>query len=101
MAKQVDFAAPKGYVEPARPQPAAAPTMADKLKIDLHNYSPGSSRPPSATGANAGTDGGAEFESFKGAGQTLGGRKTKGKGLKNSTKKIEEVDPASRIIRTE
>ena len=37
-------------------------------------------------------------EVFKGSGQTLGGRKTKGKGL---AKPIERVDDTSKITRTE
>lgn len=69
--------------------------MASKLKIDLNSTTPGSSRPSSAVGtADTG-----DFESFKGLGQTLNGRKTKGKG--KSVRKIEEVDASSKIIRTE
>lgn len=83
--------------------------MATKLKIDVNSSTPGSSRPSSSLGQNAasGTTGGLgvgagaadSWESFKGAGQTLAGRKTKGKG--KSVRKIEEVDPDSKIIRTE
>lgn len=38
------------------------------------------------------------MEVFSGTGQSLSGRKVKGKGL---AKKIEEVDASSRIIRNE
>jgi ubiquitin fusion degradation protein 1 len=96
---EVDFAPPKGYVEPVRPDRPAAPTMAEKLKIDVNSSTPGSSRPGSAMGTNVITNDGGDFEAFKGAGQTLNGRKTKGKG--KSARKVEEVDPASKIIRTD
>jgi ubiquitin fusion degradation protein 1 len=105
---EVDFAPPVGYVEPERPKAAPLPTMADKLKIDLNSHSPGSSRPGSSmAGAFAGTStgqtavskGGDHWESFKGKGETLSGRKTKGKGI--SHRKVEEVADGSKIIRTE
>ncbi|KDQ61035.1 hypothetical protein JAAARDRAFT_152021 [Jaapia argillacea MUCL 33604] len=108
---EVDFAPPLGYVEPERPKPAPAATMASKLKIDLNAGSPGSSRPGSSLGgafaegvggAAAGvavTKGGEDWESFKGRGETLGGRKTKGKGV--SHRKVEAVPEGSKIIRTE
>lgn len=95
---EVDFAAPKGYVEPVRPTPAPAPTMASRLKIDLNASTPGSSRPGSSLGggAPAGADG---WEHFKGRGETLGGRRTKGKGV--SVKKAEAVAAESKINRTD
>jgi ubiquitin fusion degradation protein 1 len=93
---EVDFAAPLGYVEPERPKAAPPPTMASKLKIDLNSSSPGSSRPGSSLGVVS-KDGDA-WESFKGKGETLGGRKTKGKGI--SHRKPEEVGEDSKIIRT-
>lgn len=93
----MDFAAPKGYVEPPRPAPAPVETMATKLKIDVSSSTPGSSRPGSALGAAPAPD--SDFEAFKGSGQTLGGRKTKGKGT--SVRKIAPVDPDSLIYRTE
>ncbi|TFK30019.1 UFD1-domain-containing protein [Coprinopsis marcescibilis] len=105
---EVDFAAPVGYVEPERPKPQAPATMASKLKIDLNSHSPGSSRPGSSlSGGFAGTStgqtvlskGGDHWESFKGKGETLGGRKTKGKGI--SHRKVEAVPEGSKIIRTE
>lgn len=40
-----------------------------------------------------------DFEAFKGSGQTLNGRKTKGKGT--SVRKITPVDQDSLIYRTE
>lgn len=98
---QVDFATPKGYVEPERPKPAPVPTMADKLKIDINSTTAaGSTRPASAASSreNAGSEAGGAFESFKGMGNTLGGRITKGKG---KARKIEEVDKDSKITRTE
>ncbi|CAE6434029.1 unnamed protein product [Rhizoctonia solani] len=101
---EVDFATPKGYVEPVRTPAAPPPTMAEKLKIDLNGSTPGSSRPGSSLGiagtpAGPSTDTPGGFDPFKGAGQTLAGRKTKGKG--KSVRKIEEVDPSSTIIRTD
>jgi len=106
---EVDFAAPKGYVEPERPKVAPPATMASKLKIDLDQQTPGSSRPsssqsgtfvgPSRTGGTSLSKDGDTWESFKGKGQTLEGRKTKGRGI--SHRKVEEVATDSRIIRTE
>ncbi|KAJ8078876.1 ubiquitin fusion degradation protein [Marasmius tenuissimus] len=105
---EVDFAAPVGYVEPERPKAAPPPTMAEKLKIDLNSHSPGSSRPGSAlsggfAGASTGqtnvSKGGDQWESFKGKGETLAGRKTKGKGI--SHRRVEEVASDSKIIRTD
>ncbi|CAE6426055.1 unnamed protein product [Rhizoctonia solani] len=101
---EVDFAAPKGYVEPVRTPAAPPPTMAEKLKIDLNGSTPGSSRPGSSLGiagpsAGPSADVSGGFDPFRGAGQTLSGRKTKGKG--KSVRKIEEVDSSSTIIRTD
>jgi len=80
--------------------------MASKLKIDLNSSSPGSSRPGSslsggfaAAGPSTVSKGGDQWESFKGKGETLGGRKTKGKGI--SVRKAEEVPEGSKIIRTD
>jgi ubiquitin fusion degradation protein 1 len=105
---EVDFAPPVGYVEPERPKAAPPATMASKLKIDLNSSSPGSSRPGSSlsggfagagpSGANV-SKGGDQWESFKGRGETLGGRKTKGKGITH--RKAEQVAEGSKIIRTE
>jgi ubiquitin fusion degradation protein 1 len=103
---EVDFAPPVGYVEPERPKAAPPATMASKLKIDLNSSTPGSSRPGSSmggTGAGAGgaivSKGGDQWESFKGKGETLGGRKTKGRGI--SHRGVEKVPEDSKIIRTE
>ncbi|KAJ4487847.1 ubiquitin fusion degradation protein UFD1-domain-containing protein [Lentinula aciculospora] len=104
----VDFAPPVGYVEPEKPKAAPPPTMASKLKIDLNSASPGSSRPGSSlSGGFAGTSSGQNvvskdgdaWESFKGKGETLAGRKTKGKGI--SHRKAEQVAEGSKIIRTD
>ena len=51
------------------------------------------SRPPGVS------KGGDQWEVFKGRGETLGGRKTKGRGV--SHRKVEEVAEGSKIIRTE
>ena len=103
---EVDFAPPVGYVEPERPKAAPPTTMASKLKIDLNSSSPGSSRPASSMSggfaAGNGTvvsKGGDQWESFKGKGETLSGRKTKGKGI--SHRKVEQVPEGSKILRTE
>ncbi|GFZ49841.1 hypothetical protein JCM24511_07244 [Saitozyma sp. JCM 24511] len=99
---EVDFETPVGYVEPPRPAPAPIPTMADKLKIDLGettSVSAGSSRPVSSLSNRPGGSGDSTpLESFTGVGQSLSGRKVKGKGL---AKKIEEVDPSSKINRND
>lgn len=104
---EVDFATPVGYVEPERPKPAPVSTMASKLNIDLNSSTPGSSRPSSALAGNfattsAGEPGihknGVNWEAFKGKGATVGGRKTKGKGI--SHRKPEEVSEDSKIFRT-
>lgn len=105
---EVDFAPPLGYVEPERLKAPAPATMAEKLKIDLNSSSPGSSRPGSSlsggfagasTGATAVSKGGDVWESFKGKGETLSGRKTKGKGI--SHRKVEQIAEGSKIIRTD
>ncbi|TFK76302.1 UFD1-domain-containing protein [Pluteus cervinus] len=105
---EVDFAAPVGYVEPERPKAPPPPTMADKLKIDLNSSSPGSSRPASSLGggftgtglgSTAVSKDGDHWESFKGKGETLSGRRTKGKGI--SHRKVEDAPQESKIIRTD
>ncbi|KAI5121659.1 hypothetical protein M0805_002735 [Coniferiporia weirii] len=105
---EVDFAAPVGYVEPERPKAAPPPTMASKLKIDLNSSTPGSSRPTSAlsgaftgtsTGETAVSKGGEKWESFKGKGETLNGRKTKGRGI--SQRGIESINEGSKVFRTD
>lgn len=105
---EVDFAPPVGYKEPERPKPPPPTTMASKLGIDLEGSTPGSSRPGSAlAGSFAGTSSrgitvskdGDKWESFKGKGQSLDGRKTKGKGI--SHRPAEQVAGDSKILRTE
>ncbi|KAJ9102629.1 hypothetical protein QFC19_004738 [Naganishia cerealis] len=100
---EVDFAAPKGYVEPTPAAPVPIATMADKLKIDINSVSSAvSTRPSSAASSRTGAPGPSPdttgFESFKGSGATLNGRRTKGKGL---AKHIQGVDKDSRIVRTD
>ncbi|KAH9946429.1 uncharacterized protein BXZ73DRAFT_95426 [Epithele typhae] len=104
---EVDFAAPLGYVEPERPKTTQA-TMASKLNIDVTSSTPGSSRPGSsmaggftggASRANAISKGGDNWESFKGKGETLTGRKTKGKGITHRA--AEQAPESSKIIRTD
>jgi len=103
---EVDFATPKGYVEPERPKAAPPSTMASKLNIDLNSSTPGSSRPSSSLGGGfttgkttAVSKGGDHWESFKGKGETLTGRKTKGKGISHRT--VEQVPEGSKISRTD
>lgn len=96
---EVDFETPVGYVEPPRPASAPVPTMADKLKIDLGETtlaSANGSRPDSSASMRTQGSGEQAQESFTGVGQSLSGRRVKGKGL---AKKIEEVDPSSKINR--
>jgi len=103
---EVDFAAPVGYVEPERPKAAPPTTMASKLNIDLNSHLPGASSSSlsggfagNSTGITAVSKDGDQWESFKGKGETLGGRKTKGKGI--SHRKVEQVPESSKIIRTD
>ncbi|KAL7424565.1 ubiquitin fusion degradation protein [Cryptotrichosporon argae] len=95
---EVDFATPVGYVEPPPRAPVAVPTMADKLKIDLGGTTVASdaSRPVSSLSVHTQGSGEGVLESFTGVGQSLTGKKVRGKGL---AKKIEEVDPSSKINR--
>ncbi|KAF8746114.1 hypothetical protein AX14_000169 [Amanita brunnescens Koide BX004] len=105
---EVDFAAPLGYVEPERPKAPPPATMASKLKIDLNSSSPGSSRPGSSlgggfaglsTGQTTMSKDGDQWESFKGKGETLSGRKTKGRGI--SYRPAEHVPDGSKIIKSD
>lgn len=103
---EVDFAPPKGYVEPApKPRPPP-PTMASKLNIDTNKVEVHSSRgstpsvggPSRADSTDAGpstapTAGG----SFRGSGQSLSGKKSKGR----KERTIEALDPHSMIRRTD
>jgi len=114
---EVDFAAPKGYVEPAPAPRAPPPSMASKLKIDATKTesvnASGSSTPGGpgvgAGGAGAGAgvrtpgrrgsssvgEGGAG--AFRGAGQSLSGKKSKGK----KERPVEALDPHSLVRRTD
>lgn len=100
---EVDFAPPKGYVEPT-PQPRAPPpTMASKLRIDQDKHDvilpAHGSVGRSLASASSKTVGVATKETgsvaapFKGMGQTLSGKKTKGK----KDKPITPLEPGSRI----
>lgn len=83
---EVDFAPPVGYVEPERKPREPAPTMASKMKINIGGTN--------EVGAEA-----EKFSAFLGQGNSLAGKKIKGKGTK--TKKVDALDPQSRIRRTE
>ncbi|KAK0528090.1 ubiquitin fusion degradation protein [Tilletia horrida] len=102
---EVDFAAPKGYVEPTPAPKAPPPSMASKLKIDASKTeSVSGTSTPGAAGAGSGTPGrrgstvtGEGAGSFKGAGQSLSGKKSKGK----KERPIEALDPHSLVRRTD
>ncbi|PVF98820.1 UFD1-domain-containing protein [Serendipita vermifera] len=102
---EVDFATPKGWKEPPRPTPKPVETMASRLGLDggknlaSGKSTPAGSRPGSSLGNIPNAESG--FEAFKGRGETLNGRKTKGKGVRTGGRKITEVDPSSKIERTD
>lgn len=82
--------------------------MASRLGLDPNNKSgkstPTGSRPGSSMGVAGSLGGKTEegaFEAFKGRGETLNGRKTKGKGVRSGGRAIGEVDASSKIERTE
>lgn len=97
---EVDFAPPVGYVEPERKPLAAAPTMKDKYVIDTASKQDVDAR---GSGSSTPVPGGAStpssWEAFKGSGNSLNGKRIKGKGVK--AKQIVPVTEGSRIIRTE
>jgi ubiquitin fusion degradation protein 1 len=95
---EVDFETPVGYVEPERKPAAPIPTMADKLKIDLGGTTTASASTSRPSSAASSTPGEGQAGVFTGYGQSLSGKRVKGKGL---TKKIEEVDSNSKINRVE
>ena len=95
---EVDFAPPVGYVEPT-PQPRKpTATMASKLGIQVEATqevdASGSGR---ATPTNDAAASGSGFSAFTGSGNSLAGKRVKGKGL---GKKIEELEEGSLIRRT-
>lgn len=108
----VDFAPPKGYVEPApKPRPPP-PTMASKLGIDNKRVesvgSSGTSTPSAAGGNGAGESSNATASTsantlgggggaFRGSGQSLSGKKSKGK----KERTVEPLDPFSMVRRTD
>lgn len=82
---EVDFAPPVGYVAPA-PQPRAPPpTMASKMGINVD-----AKHEERKDGA---------FDAFMGTGNSVGGKRIKGKGTKD--KKIQALPADSRVQRTE
>lgn len=105
----VDFEAPVGYKEPEYTKPSL-PSLKDKLKIDTSRKDEvdargsGTSTPRGGAGSGAEAGGSGEeskpsWEAFKGSGQSIGGKRIRGKGIK--AKKAEEVDATSRIARTD
>ena len=97
---EVDFAPPKGYVEPAPRMRTPPPTLASRLGIDQKRHDtilPDRAGAPSQTifGDAAPAPGAAA--PFKGFGQTLSGKLTKGR----KDKPITPKDPGSRMRRTE
>lgn len=108
---EVDFAPPVGYVEPERKPAAPAPTMQSKLNINIGETQnvdargSGASTPAMKPGTSTpGTAGIAEaskpqsFEAFKGLGQSLAGKRVKGKGV--SAKPIQALEGDSKIWKT-
>jgi len=105
---EVDFAAPKGYIEPERPAAKPVPTMASRMGIDTRAKD---SRPGSAMGSVSssfvsGSSTPTTFLStggaFRGGGHTLSGRTLKGTGIRaqEGGQEIEALDPLSKAIRT-
>ncbi|CAD6885985.1 unnamed protein product [Tilletia laevis] len=108
---EVDFAAPKGYVEPTPVPKAPPPSMASKLKIDASKTesisASGTSTPGAGAGAGAGSGtpgrrgssvlAGEGAGAFRGAGQSLSGKKSKGK----KERSVEALDPHSLVRRTD
>ena len=94
---EVDFAPPKGYVEPTPPTRPPPPTMASKWHIDQLKQDvilPG--QDGSSSAGSTPRDPGSVPAPFKGFGQTLSGKKTKGK----KDKPITPRDPHSMIRST-
>lgn len=91
---EVDFAAPKGYVEPPPRVRTPPPTMASKLKIDTEAADTIAPDGSGGTGTALGSEG--TTLSFSGAGQTLSGRKPR----KSKIRDTDLVEP-SVVQRTE
>ncbi|WFD35776.1 ubiquitin fusion degradation protein [Malassezia cuniculi] len=97
---EVDFAPPKGYVEPERRARTPPPTLASRLGIDQSRHD---TILPDRAGAESRTvsgDGAANpgvAAPFKGLGYTLSGKLTKGR----KDKPITPRDPDSRVRRTD
>lgn len=99
---EVDFAPPLGYVEPEyKPRGAVnQPTMKDKFSINTEGKQDVDGKGSGANTPRSGADAAEKaWEAFKGSGNSLAGKRIKGKGV--SVKKIEPVTEGSRIQRTE
>lgn len=94
---EVDFTAPLGYVEPEYKPKSIAPTMKDKFVIDTSRKEDVDSRGSGGSTPVPGMSGTGGV--FEGTGNSLGGKRVKGKGTK--IKKIEAVESDSKIFRTE
>lgn len=110
---EVDFAPPVGYVEPEYKRPSdSLPSMREKFNLDtkgMQDVDARGSGTATPSGANAKGKGkekddaaaaaAASWEAFKGTGNSLSGKRIKGKGVK--ARAIGEIDGNSRILRTE
>ncbi|GAA5875600.1 hypothetical protein JCM3774_006114 [Rhodotorula dairenensis] len=113
---EVDFAPPVGYVEPEYKRPSESlPSMREKFNLDTKGMQDvdargsGTATPSGSSakgkgkekddGSAAAAAAAASWEAFKGTGNSLGGKRIKGKGVK--AKAIEGVDENSRIFRTD
>ena len=103
---EVDFAEPVGYVAPERKPAAPAATMQSKLSININGTQSvdargsGTATPTgSASGAGAAGKAGKPGEAFSGIGQSMAGKRIRGKGI--SVKKAEAVSKDSKIYRTD
>lgn len=97
---EVDFAAPLGYIEPEYKPKSLAPTMKDKFVIDTSRKDEVDARGSGTNTPTPGSVGGIGAGGvFEGTGNSLSGKRIKGKGTK--VKKIEAVETDSKIFRTE
>ena len=100
---EVDFAPPKGYVEPEYKPRGPPPTMASKLNIETTKTDsiPASGATTPLGGGDARRDSSNSLAApagpFRGSGHTLSGKKSKGK----KDKGIEKIDPFSLVRRTD